>query len=245
MPEQPEQTTTGKSAAAARPTGDAAAGGRPAAKTAAAKPAAATAATATGATAAEPGTSQTPWVPEPDFDAALIEEAAKKSGLAWLSPAGLSAKGDAARAGGPQGVWHVWHDGAVTIVAGGAEQPLPLWAVPGRVVEVALRSKDQGGRLTSFLSQVELVVPGTPEWGAAAEALHAERLNLPEGDKYQQRWAAESAILRMRPLGGAVAPDSGSGAARPLPTPAATLGRMPKMIGGVPREQEKAGKKRR
>ena len=205
--------------------------------------------------AAEGRKDPTHWVPEPDFDAALIEEAAKKSALVWLSPAGLSAKADAGRsagargtggtdAGGPQAVWHVWHEGAVTIVAGGAEQPLPLWAVPGRVVEIAIRSKDQGGRLISFLSQVELVVPGTPEWGAAAEALHAERLNLAEGDKYQQRWAAESAILRMQPLGGAVAPDGGSGAARPLPTPATTLGRMPKMIGGLPREQEQRAKQK-
>jgi len=194
--------------------------------------------------AADARENETPWVPEPDFDAALIEEAAKKSGLVWLSPAGLSAKADAARPAGPQAVWHVWHEGAVTIVAGGTEQPLPLWAVPGRVVEVAMRSKDQGGRLISFLSQVELVVPGTPEWGAAAEALHAERLNLAEGDNYQKRWAAESALLRMRPLGGAQTPDGGSGAARPLPTPATTLGRMPLMIGGLPREQERARKKR-
>lgn len=192
---------------------------------------------------------ETPWVPEPDFDAALIEEAAKKSGLVWLSPAGLSAKADAGRPSGrsgpnapsgpsgPQAVWHVWHDSAVTIVAGGAEQPLPMWAVPGRVVEVAIRSKEQGGRLISFLSQVALVAPGTPEWGAAAEALHAERLNLAEGDRYRQRWAEESAILRMRPLGGAVTPDGESGAARPLPTPATTLGRMPRMVGGLPRER--------
>ena len=197
---------------------------------------------------AEGRNDETPWVPEPDFDAALIEEAAKKSSLVWLSPAGLSPKAEAeaktpGTPNGPQAVWHVWHDGAVTIVAGGAEQPLPLWAVPGRVVEFAIRSKDKGGRLISFLSQVELVAPGTPEWGAAAEALHAERLNLAEGDQYQQRWAKESALLRMRPLGGAVAPDAGSGAARPLPTPATTLGRMPKMIGGLPREQEKARKK--
>jgi hypothetical protein len=194
--------------------------------------------------AADARKNETPWVPEPDFDAALIEEAAKKSGLVWLSPAGLSAKADAAHPTGPQAVWHVWHEGAVTIVAGGAEQPLPLWAVPGRVVEVSMRSKDQGGRLISFLSQVELVVPGTPAWGAAAAALHAERLNLAEGDNYQKRWAAECALLRMRPLGGAQTPDGGSGAARPLPTPATTLGRMPLMIGGVPREREKVRKRR-
>ncbi|GAA2004001.1 hypothetical protein [Catenulispora subtropica] len=180
--------------------------------------------------------SEAPWVPEPDFDAALIEEAAKKSGLVWLSPAGLSeeaAKGP--DRSGPQAVWHVWHDGAVTVVAGGAEQPLPVWAVPGRVVEIGMRSKESGGRVISWLSQVELVVPGTPDWGAAAAALHAERLNLAEGDDYQRRWARESAILRMRPLGGAVPPEGGSEAARPVPTPATTLGRMPKMIGGVPK----------
>ncbi|GAA2032470.1 hypothetical protein GCM10009839_35780 [Catenulispora yoronensis] len=176
-----------------------------------------------------------PWVPEPDFDAALIEEAARKSGLVWLSPAGLSEAAKGPERSGPQAVWHVWHDGAVTIVAGGAEQPLPMWAVPGRVVEVGMRSKDDGGRVISWLSQVELVVPGTPDWGAAAAALHAERLNLAEGDDHQRRWARESAILRMRPLGGAVAPDGGSEAAPPLPSPATTLGRMPRMIGGVPK----------
>jgi hypothetical protein len=192
---------------------------------------------------ASSATPEVPWVPEPDLDAALIEEAAKKSSLVWLSPAGLT---EAAAKGpdrsGPQAVWHVWHDGAVTIVAGGAEQPLPMWAVPGRVVEVGLRSKDDGGRVISWLSQVELVVPGTPEWASAAAALHAERLNLPEGDDYQRRWGKESAILRMRPLGGAVPPEGGSEAARPAPTPATTLGRMPKMFGGLPKaaEQRKA-----
>ncbi|MBW8806845.1 MAG: hypothetical protein JF587_23760 [Catenulisporales bacterium] len=191
--------------------------------------------------------SEAPWVPEPDFDTALIEEAAKKSSLVWLSPAGLSEAAKGPNRSGPQAVWHVWHDGAVTIVAGGAEQPLPVWAVPGRVVEVGMRSKDAGGRLISWLSQVELVVPGTPEWGAAAAALHAERLNLPEGDDYRRRWAKESAILRMRPLGGAVAPEGGSEAARPVPTPATTLGRMPKMIGGLPRgggREGRGGRKR-
>lgn len=186
-------------------------------------------------------TPEAPWVPEPDFDAALIEEAAKKSSLVWLSPAGLSEEAGKAA---PQAVWHVWHDDAVTVVAGGAEQPLPVWAVPGRVVEVGMRSKDDGGRLISWLSQVELVVPGTPDWGAAAAALHAERLNLAEGDDYQRRWAKESAILRMRPLGGAVPPDGGSGAARPVASPATTLGRMPKMIGGVPRAKPRKKDKR-
>jgi hypothetical protein len=199
--------------------------------------------TSSGTSSAAPAASaEAPWVPEPDFDAALIEEAAKKSSLVWLSPAGLSEPAKGPERSGPQAVWHVWHDGAVTIVAGGAEQPLPMWAVPGRVVEVGMRGKDAGGRLISWLSQVELVVPGTPAWGAAAAALHAERLNLPEGDDYQRRWARESAILRMRPLGGAVKPEGGSEAARPAPTPATTLGRMPKMIGGLPKRR---GKKRK
>ena len=172
----------------------------------------------------------TPWIPEPALDPFLIEEAAKKSALIWVSPSG-------AEAAPPQALWHVWHEGAVTVVVGGAEQPLPPYALPGRVVEVGIRSKDNGARLITWLSQVEALAPGTPEWDAAAAALHAERLNLPEGDKYLDRWAAESAILRLRPLGSAIPPDGSSGAARPAPTGATTLNVLPKMVGGVPRKK--------
>ena len=164
-------------------------------------------------------------------DLALIEEAAKKSGLVWLAPAGPATPG--APPAAPQAMWHVWHDGAVTLVAGGAEQPLPSYATPGKVVEVGIRSKDAGGRLVTWLSQVQAPTPGTPDWDAAAAALHAERLNLPEGDPYLDRWTTTSIILRLRPVDALIPTSPDSGAARPVPTPAATLGRQPRMLGGV------------
>ena len=165
------------------------------------------------------------------YDQALIEESAKKSSLVWLKA--QEAKG--VKPEPPRAMWHVWLDGAVTIVAGGAEQPLPRFATAGSVVEVCVRSKDKGGRLVTWLGQVDVLAAGTPEWDAAAAALHAERLNLSEGDKYLERWAAESTLLRLKPLGEPLAQPAGSGAARPVDTDATTLGRQPKMLGGLPK----------
>lgn len=172
-----------------------------------------------------------------ETDLALIEEAARKSALVWLVPAGSGAAGGAdGGSSAARAVWHVWHDGAVTVVADGGEQPLPDHARPGRTVEVSIRSKDDWGRLVRWLAQVEAVAPGTPEWDAAADALHGERLNLAEGDAWRERWAVSSVIVRMKPLGtGLIAPDGGSGAARPAATPATTVGLLPKMIGGLPK----------
>ncbi|HET6636726.1 MAG TPA: hypothetical protein VFH77_17045, partial [Streptomyces sp.] len=50
------------------------------------------------------------------LEAALVEEAAKKSALLWVR--------------GPDGparaLWHVWHDGAACVIGDGpGEQPLP------------------------------------------------------------------------------------------------------------------------
>lgn len=163
--------------------------------------------------------------------AALIEEAAKKSSLVWLSAP--AAQGRPVEPSRP--VWHVWLAGAVAVVAGGGEQPLPPFATPGRVVEACFRSKDNGARLVAWLTQVDVLTPRSPEWEAAAAALHAERLNLPEGDPYLERWAAESTILRLKPLGAPLEQPGGSGAARPVATTATTVGSQPRMLGGLRR----------
>ena len=66
----------------------------------------------------------------------VIEEGAKKSGVLWL---GLPS--------GPRLTWHVWHDGALHVVTGGEERPLPgLTAIAAErgEVEVVLRSKVKG-----------------------------------------------------------------------------------------------------
>ncbi|NEB77899.1 hypothetical protein G3I40_22160, partial [Streptomyces sp. SID14478] len=50
------------------------------------------------------------------LDAALVEEATKKSGLIWVRGA----------AGVERALWHVWHEGAAHVVGDGpGEQPLP------------------------------------------------------------------------------------------------------------------------
>jgi hypothetical protein len=175
--------------------------------------------------------SQTPAPDQLLQDQALIEEAAKKSSLVWISAASTPGENPPP----PRALWHVWADRAVTVVAGGDEQPLPPFVAQGKVVEVSLRSKDNGGRLVSWLSQVEVLRPGTPEWDAAATALRAERLNLPEGDPTLLRWGAESTVFRLKPAGAPLPQPAGSGAARPAESSATTLGRQPKMIGGVRR----------
>src|SRR4051812_10229603 len=53
---------------------------------------------------------------------ALIEDAAKKSGLIWVRATGLA---HGVGPGREQPVWHVWQDGAVYVLTGGLEQPAP------------------------------------------------------------------------------------------------------------------------
>ncbi|WP_283135587.1 hypothetical protein [Rhizohabitans arisaemae] len=115
----------------------------------------------------------------------LIEEAAKKSGVLWV---------------GSRLAWHVWHDGAIYLVTGGAEQRLPGLATTPRT-PVTLRSKDSGGALITFEAEVTVVAPGTKEWDAAVPVLAKERLNAPDTESMPARWAAESTVLKLRPTG--------------------------------------------
>lgn len=131
----------------------------------------------------------------PDHDAALtlalVEEACRRSAMLWLRPLG------APRA---VPVWHVFTDGAVHVVGGGAEQPLPPVA-DGEEVEVTVRSKDTGGRLLSFRATALRVRPDDGAWAVVVPELHAKRLNPPDGEQQPQRWARESTVLRLQPTG--------------------------------------------
>jgi len=157
-----------------------------------------------------------------DFlDRALLEEAAKKSGLLWVQPAGQ------ARA---RALWHAWHDGAVVVVGDGAEQPLH-GLTAGSTAVVTVRSKDKWGRLTGWSATVTELEPGSEAWTGAVEELKGKRLNAPDTDTITERWARECRVLRLAPAGplgeqpGAM-PD-GSLAATPMPTPAATRRPIP------------------
>ncbi len=168
----------------------------------------------------------TPGTPSADplFDAALVEEGARKSGLLWIAPLGRTARP----------AWHVWHDGAVHILqardADGAEQHVPglaeaAWA------EVTLRGKDKGGRLLTWAADVTVLTPGDEAWAGAAATLHRERLNAPDGEAQPTRWERECVIVRLGPARsvahGAALPDTGH-VAQPVPTPARTRGPLPR-----------------
>lgn len=160
------------------------------------------------------------------LDHALVEEAAKKSGLLWV-------RGCDGDAGGPAvGLWHVWLDGAVCLVGGPGEQPLR--GLPdGGTAEVTVRSKDKGGRLVVFRARVEELAPRSQRWAAAVEELKGKRLNAPDFAAMPDRWADTCRVLRLVPVTRVAEPaakTAGSGAAVPPPTPATTRRPVPSAL---------------
>ncbi len=154
-----------------------------------------------------------------DFlDRALVEEAAKKSGLLWVRPAGQSHA---------RPLWHAWHDGAVVVVGDGSEQPLHGLAA-GTSAAITLRSKDKWGRLVALTATVTRLDPGTPAWDGAVEELKGKRLNAPDTDTIGERWARECHVLRLTPVDAPLAPlPDDDLAAAPLPTAATTRRPVP------------------
>ncbi|MBH1935669.1 hypothetical protein I5Q34_15560 [Streptomyces sp. AV19] len=149
---------------------------------------------------------------------ALIEEAAKKSGLLWVQgPTGPS-----------RALWHVWHDGAAHVVGGPGEQPLDdLGLTDGATAAVTVRSKDKGGRLVTWTARVGELAPGGEAWTAAVAELKGKRLNAVGFDSLEERWARECRVLRLAPTGASEPLPSSALAAAPLPTPATTRHPMP------------------
>lgn len=151
------------------------------------------------------------------LDRALIEEAAKKSGLIWVrGPAGPA-----------RGLWHVWHEGAVCLVGGPGEQPLDgLELADGGTATVTARSKDKGGRLVAWPARVSELAPHSEKWAAVTAELKGKRLNAPDAATVTERWARECRVLRLEPSGEPVekpgAMPDGSHASAPLPTWATT-----------------------
>ncbi|MBA2694321.1 MAG: hypothetical protein H0U62_00375 [Actinobacteria bacterium] len=167
---------------------------------------------------------------DPAAEQALLEEAMKRSGLVWVTLTG----GTRAYA-----VWHIWLDGCAYVVSGGAEQLLPGIGAAGAAgdeVLVTVASKERGNRLMTWVARVDTVRPDGPDWDATVAALHAKRLNAPDGEEQPARWARESVVSRLTPTG--VVPEApgrlptGSLAAPPPPTPATTRGPLPFVVGG-------------
>jgi hypothetical protein len=153
---------------------------------------------------------------------ALVAELSKKTGVSWLR------HGDRTYA-----VWHVWHEDALCVVSGGNEQPLPDIG-EGERVEVTQRSKDNGGRLVTWVGEVSVVRPEDDLWQPTTAALVADRLNLADLSTAADEWARTSVVRRIRPTGELVeSPDSLSDDAHraaPAETPATTRGPLPRVL---------------
>ena len=131
---------------------------------------------------------------QPDPPPALIAEATKRAGLIWIK---------APDAGPARPAWHVWHDGAVYVLTGPGEQPLPGLAAAGPV-RVLVPSKDSRGLVVSWDAAVSRVEPGSPEWEAVIGLLAAGRLNAARerGESSPApRWAATCTVFRIQPAG--------------------------------------------
>jgi len=171
-----------------------------------------------------------------DALAALIDEAAKKSGLIWVRPSG--------RGHHAQPVWHVWQDGAAWVLTGGIEQPLPAL---GERAYVTVRSKDKGSRLVTWIADVRRIEPGTQEWESVEASLLAKRLNLPDGDEAPKRWARECVLWRLAPNGDVTespdAPSTTSHAVEPPPSKARSKVPRPLHLRGRPARRGRARQK--
>lgn len=113
----------------------------------------------------------------------IIEEAAKRSAVAWVDDRYL--------------VWQLWHAGRMYVVSGGSEQPLSA----GAQAVVALRSKDHRELVVRWAAAVDRVPPGSALWEEVVPLLHARRLNAPDGEDQPARWARESTVNRFTPTG--------------------------------------------
>lgn len=120
---------------------------------------------------------------------ALAAELARRTGVCWVRAAGRSSP-----------VWHVWSDGALCLVSGGPEQPLPD-IEDGAQVEVVMRSKDTGGRLLTWVGTASVVRPGDEQWAPTTAALVGARQNLPDPPAAPEVWARESVVRRVVPTG--------------------------------------------
>ena len=157
-----------------------------------------------------------------DFTAALIAEVSKKTSVCWLRYDGVE-----------HAVWHTWLDGAVYVVSGGNEQPLPEIEDVSSV-EVVMRSKDNGGRLVTWVADVTVVQTSDELWGPVTRALVSARLNLEDLATAAAEWAERSVVSRIAPTDrlvefpGSLSDDAHL--ATPKATAATTRGRLPKVL---------------
>lgn len=172
--------------------------------------------------------------PDEALTTALVAELAKKTGVCWLAYDRWNRRETEHV---PHAAWHVWFEdeegGALYVVHEGNEQPLPGLRDAERV-EVVMRSKDNGGRLVTWVATPSAVLPDDPRWEPVTAALVGGRLNLPDLATAVAEWERSSLVTRLAPTGEVVEspgalPDDAH-LAEPRPTAATTRGPLPRVL---------------
>ena len=135
---------------------------------------------------------------------ARIGDATRQVGVIWVQLPGDR----------PRPLWHLWHNDAAYVVTGGLEQPLP-GDLSGGSAQVVTPGRTTSDQPLTWVARLESVPPGTAGWDEVAPLLRAKRLNAPDGETQQERWARESVLLRLVPTGEVVPPTDDLQLARP------------------------------
>ncbi len=117
----------------------------------------------------------------------LVTDLAKKSGLVWITSLDRTYP-----------VWHELVEGAICVVGGGSEQPIPDVHDDDKVL-LLLRSKTNRQLVATVQATVEVLTPESSAWEDVTTALKSGRLNLLDSDHAIERWARESRVLRLVP----------------------------------------------
>ena len=162
---------------------------------------------------------------------AIIDQAAKKSDIIWISVPGVETQSSRA-------AWFLWHKGAAYVVFDGSEQQLPSLAEADSVV-VTVRSKERLGTIVAWRGAVEIVPPGSPAWVEVTPLLVGKRLNNRDGDAAPDRWARECNVARLVPTGELVEDQDNvradSRREAPAPSSATTGAKVPMTLHGKSR----------
>ena len=126
-------------------------------------------------------------------DAAVLDEALKKSTVVWIEVPGEGGTG-----GRAVPAWYGTLDGHVYVLTGGSEQHIPGLAEADRVVLVA-RSKELQSLVAEVEASARVVPPGEPLFARVTAVLLPRRLNLRDGEQAAERWRKECTLVELTP----------------------------------------------
>jgi hypothetical protein len=126
-------------------------------------------------------------------DAAVLDEALKKSTVVWIEVPGEGGTG-----GRAVPAWYGTLDGRVYVLTGGSEQHIPGLAEADRAV-LAARSKELQSLVAEVEASARVVPPDDPLFARVVPVLLPRRLNLRDGDQAAERWRKECTLVELTP----------------------------------------------